>query len=136
MLEHLFKFPIVMIDGDNEERKTRQNDILSSDDEIEYDIIIGEAEYPYTDIIGLEDKWLPSKDSFDKARDGKFEACVVRFANVGFLLVPWTKKKFKEQLAKFAETYEKTNQKQVGTIKVKHISLEEAKKLLGDGKGE
>ena len=38
--------------------------------------------------------------------DGKFDACIVKFASVGQLLVPWTKNKFKAEIAKFAEQYE------------------------------
>jgi len=110
MIKELFRFPIVMIDGDNEERKSAENKLLGRVSEDvppeEYDMVFGEAEYPYWDFVGVEDRWLPSKTSLEKAMDGKFEACIVRFANVGQLLVPWTRKKFKAEIAKFAEQYE------------------------------
>ena len=105
MIKELFKFPIVMIDGDNEEKKLEENE-LTGRKESDYDMIFGEAEYPYFDFVGIEDRWLPSTDSLHKAMDGKFDACIVKFASVGQLLVPWTKKKFKVEIAKFAEQYE------------------------------
>ena len=50
MLEHLFRFPIVMIDGDNEARKIRNQqkygDLPGDPEEEDYDIIFREAEYP------------------------------------------------------------------------------------------
>lgn len=109
MINELFKFPIVMIDGDNEERKSAENRLLGKGDDegrTDYDIIIGEAEYPYYDFIGIEDRWLPQKRSLNKAITGKFDACGVRFVNAGYLLVPWNKEKFKEAIRKFAEEYE------------------------------
>jgi len=109
MMNELFNFPIVMIDGDNEERKSAEDRLLgrvSNDEPTEYDMIFGEAEYPYFDFVGIEDRWLPSKESVEKAIDGKFDACIVRFASVGQLLVPWSRKKFKAEIAKFAEQYE------------------------------
>ena len=45
-LEKLFLFPIVMVDGDNEDRKARTSDGLGLDNEQEIDLIIGEAECP------------------------------------------------------------------------------------------
>lgn len=117
MLNELFAFPIVMIDGDNEERKLekkiKDKDLMGDvEDEEGYDMIFGEAEYPYWDFVGIEDRWLPSEESFDKALEGKFEACIVRFLHAGQLLVPWSKKKFKTELAKFAEQYEEANPRQ------------------------
>ena len=79
---------------------------VSNDEPTEYDMIFGEAEYPYFDFVGIEDRWLPSKESVENAIDGKFDACIVRFASVGQLLVPWSRKKFKAEIAKFAEQYE------------------------------
>ena len=109
MMKELFKFPIVMIDGDNEERKLKSPEyrLLGKDEEpVEYDMIFGEVEYPYFDFVGIEDRWLPTPESVKKAIDGKFDACIVRFASVGQLLVPWSRKKFKAEITKFAEQYE------------------------------
>ena len=58
MIKELFKFPIVMIDGDNEEKKLEENE-LTGRKESDYDMIFGEAEYPYFDFVGIEDRWLP-----------------------------------------------------------------------------
>lgn len=101
-LRNLFKFPTVMVDGENEERKQSKMDMMGEGD-MEYDILYGEAEYPYFDFIGVEDRWLPTKQSFEKAMDGRFEACGVRFMNVGERLVPWSKKKFKAELQRFID---------------------------------
>jgi hypothetical protein len=107
MINQLFRFPIVMVDGDNEEKKTRTQRIMGKEDEeYDMDMVFGEAEYPYYDFIGMEDRWLPSHTSLTKALDGDFDACVVRFMNVGQLLVPWSRKKFKAAITKFAQEYE------------------------------
>ena len=125
-----------MIDGDNEQRKLEDKEKLnlpSEDDYDEYDILY-EAEYPYWDVIGLEDRWLPSKESFEKAMNGRFDACIVRFVNVGQLLVPWTRKKFKAELLKFHEEYtaNMAPQKEQKVIHVKTISPEQYKKITGE----
>lgn len=143
MMNELFTFPIFMVDGDNEEkkleRKMRNEDLLGdveTEDE-ELDIIYGEAEYPYWDFIGIEDRWLPTDDSFKKALDGKFEACMVRFLHVGALLVPWTKRKFKAELAKFSEEYEKANpkpEKQPTQLRIMTLTPEQFEKATEHGK--
>lgn len=146
MIDELFKFPIVMIDGDNEERKNKDKQRFGEmpntdeEEEGEYDMVFGEAEYPYWDFIGIEDRWLPSKESLQKALEGRFEACIVRFANVGQLLVPWTKKKFKSEIQKFGDEYEiahppKETQK-VGPqpIRILNLTAEEYKKMIDGSK--
>lgn len=143
MLDEFFTFPIVMIDGENEERKqqnkTRFGDLPSGEEEDEeYDMVFGEAEYPYWDFIGCEDRWLPSKESLDKAIGGRFDACIVRFVNVGQLLVPWSKKKFKAELVKFANEYEIKHPPKVQErkeLKILTLSPEQFKKATEDGKG-
>jgi hypothetical protein len=139
MLDELFNFPIVLIDGDNEDRKQenklRLGDITplnqEGEAEDEYDMIFGEAEYPYWDLVGIEDRWLPSEESLDKALRGRFEACLVRFSHVGQLLVPWTKKKFKAEITKFAEKYKEENpSKDKG--RVLQLNIEQYKELLKD----
>jgi hypothetical protein len=143
MLDELFTFPIVMIDGDNEERKMRNKPDLglpsvSDDDEEEYDMVFGEAEYPYWDFIGVEDRWLPSTESFKKALEQKFEGCIVRFLHAGQLLVPWSKKKFKAEIKRFQETYElahppKQAEKPKTAIPVMTITPDQYKKIMEDG---
>lgn len=110
MLNELFEFPIVMIDGKAEQEKAKHNRIMGKGDDdgysTDYDMIFGKVEYPYYDFIGIEDRWLPNKKSLARAIDGEFDACAVRFVNVGELMVPWPRKKFKEKLLKFAQDYE------------------------------
>lgn len=138
MLDQLFKFPIVMIDGDNEERKIKEKlrfgDIPNTEGEEQgdYDMVFGEAEYPYWDLIGIEDRWLPSRESFIKAMNGQFEGCIVRFVNAGQLLVPWTRKKFKAALLKFAEEYTEAHPpKDQRVVKIKTLTAEEYKNITG-----
>jgi hypothetical protein len=97
MLDTLFKFPIVMVDGDNEEKKHK----LGLPNEEAVDIITGEAECPYYDLISITDRWLPTEDSFQNAMEGTFDACYVIFGASGSFVVPWNKEKFKEEYRKF-----------------------------------
>lgn len=134
MLEQLFKFPVVMIDGDNEERKMKDSQKygdLPSQPEEDYDIIYGEAEYPYWDFIGIEDRWLPNRESINRAMTipPLFDACIVKFLNVGQLLVPWSKKTFKAKLIKFIEDYKAKQPESERLVKIKTISAEEYKKI-------
>lgn len=140
-MRELFKFPIVMIDGDNEERKSASNRLMGmgiGEEGVpdEYDIIYGEAEYPYWDFIGIEDRWIPSKASAENAMNGKFDACFVKFANVGHILVAWPRKKFKAELKKFIEEYEKEEKekKEKETenreIRVINLTAEELSNLM------
>jgi hypothetical protein len=100
ILDELFKFPIIMTDRDNEEKKgTLYNNGGSAD------MVIGEAEYPYFGLVGLSDRWKLDEESFTRAlEDGKFNACYATFNNVGTFLVPWTKEKFKTEYRKFVST--------------------------------
>ncbi len=60
---------------------------------------------------------------------GKFEGCIVRFVNAGQLLVPWTKRKFKAELLKFADEYNANNPpKEQRVLKIKTLTPEEYKK--------
>jgi hypothetical protein len=137
MLNALFTFPVVNIDGDNEERKLKENDLLG-DAEVPYDMVFGEAEYPYWDFIGIEDRWLPTTESFNKALDGRFEACMVRFLHAGQLLVPWTRKKFKAEISKFAEEFEASNPQEGGKraeLRIMTLTPEQYKKATEDEEG-
>ncbi len=145
MLEHLFKFPAVMIDGDNEARKLRDQQKFGdlpgepTQEEDDYDIIFGEVEYPYWDFIGIEDRWLPRKESIEKAlHEGVFDACLVKFVNVGQILVPWSKAKFKKTIIKFMEEYKASQpeQPQQRVVKIKTLSADEYKRITEDGKSE
>jgi len=96
-----------MVDGENEEKKEEEKkrfgEILGQgDDSYEYDIIYGEASYPYFDFIGFEDRWLPTQRSLQRALKQKFDACIVRFDNAGQFLVPMSKEKFKQKIDEFS----------------------------------
>jgi hypothetical protein len=104
MLDTLFKFPIIMVDGDNEEKKLNRKESLALDDEEELDIIIGEAECPYYDFLAITDRWTPGQEGLERALQGKFDACHVIFGSSGSYIVPWTKAKFKEEYKSFVDT--------------------------------
>lgn len=110
-IKDLFTFPIVMVDGENEERKEKDRDRLGDipgqdDSDTEYDIVEGEARYSYHDYIGAEDRWLPTQKSLRRALRKKFDACIVRFDNIGQFLVPLTKEEFEEKIQAFADSRE------------------------------
>src|SRR6187402_1804760 len=101
ILDELFKFPIIMTDRDNEEKKG----LYGGDGSKEADMIFGEAEYPYFGLVGLSDRWLLKEESFNDAlENSRFDACYATFNNVGTFLVPWTKEKFKKEYRKFVST--------------------------------
>lgn len=103
MLDKLFKFPTIAVDSRNEENRENRK-VLGLPDEDETDYIIVESEYLWFDFIGIGDRWLPTKESFERARNGNFEACTVTINNIGTLLVPWNKEKFKAKFKKFVDT--------------------------------
>ena len=118
MTEDLFTFPIVMVDGENEERKEKNNNLYGKEDEPEYDIVYGEAAYPYYDFVGFEDRWLPTQRSLQRALKQKFDACIVRFANIGQFLVPMNKSDFRTQIEEFADQREKMPEEKEGKVTV------------------
>jgi len=126
-LDHLFSFPIVMIDGDNEEKKSEDSMKLglSIDDE-DVDIIIGQSECPYYDFISVTDRWLPTEESFQNALNRKFDACGVLFANSGTFICPWPREKFKKELKKFIDKQPKEDDE----IKVMTLTKSEAEGFL------
>ena len=125
MTDDLFTFPIVMVDGENEEKKEKEQERFGDlipgkeKDPIEYDIVYGEASYPYFDFVGFEDRWLPTQRSLHRALKQKFDACIVRFANIGQFLVPMTKEKFKEMINEFAQTREKGEEEKTNVTVLK-----------------
>lgn len=113
MTEDLFTFPIVMVDGENEEKKEEEKQRFGTlpgqtEEPYEYDIIYGEAAYPYFDFLGFEDRWLPTQRSLQRALKQKFDACIVRFEGAGQFLVPMSKEKFKQKIDEFATERKKT----------------------------
>ena len=92
-----FRFPLVMIDHDYEEKK-------EEGEEITY--IIGESEVCLDDtVLRIEDRWLPSTESFEKAQDGDFEACEVLFERSGRFNIAWRKDVFKKLYEKHKLKY-------------------------------
>lgn len=123
IIDDLFTFPIVMVDGENEEQKKEEKERkkglgIHDDDEEEYDIIYGEACYPYYDFRGFEDRWLPTQRSLEKAIEGKFDSCLVRFDNSGSYLVPLSKEKFLRQISSFIK---KREDDKVEELKTGHL---------------
>lgn len=106
MLDSLFKFPIVTVDGLNEEKKAIQAEKMNLDEQ-EVDMVIGEAECPYYDFLSISDRWLPTKESFQNALEGNFDACYVSFNSSGSFIVPWNKEIFKTELKKFMDALPK-----------------------------
>lgn len=102
-LDHLFTFPIIMVDGNNEDRKHEQGERLGLDTSDEVDLIEGEASIPYYDFISISDRWLPTDASLQNALNGKFDACGVLFAHSGTFIVPWSKGKFISKLKRFMQ---------------------------------
>lgn len=105
MLEKLFKFPVIVLDGDKEEKKHERIERLGlpSEDEEPVRIITAEIEVPYFDFVSVMDRWLPTDDSYEKALNGEFDACWVVFLHSGGFLVPWNKSKFKREYKKFVD---------------------------------
>ena len=106
MLDSLFKFPIVNVDGLNEEKKAIQAEKMNLYEQ-EVDMVIGEAECPYYDFLSISDRWLPTKESFQNALEGNFDACYVLFNSSGSFIVPWNKEIFKTELKKFMDALPK-----------------------------
>lgn len=140
MLDRLFKFPVILVDVDNEEKKQKDIDRLAlpGAQEREYDIIYGEAEYPFHEFVGVEDRWIPNKESMQKAMEGDFEACVVKFLNIVPQLVPWPKEKFKAEISKFVEEYNEKKAKEAAEVKqpemrIIQITPEQLQELFHNG---
>jgi hypothetical protein len=100
-LDDMFKFPIIMINGDEEEERLRNGESIDNPD-----IIIGTCEQPYYDLCGIKDAWKIGTDSHARAVQGKFDACMVTFERGGTYIVPWTRSKFKQEYYKFLKTKE------------------------------
>lgn len=120
-LDNLFTFPIVMVDGENEERK---EELYGKNNPVDYEIIYGEASLPYYDFIGVEDRWLPTQESLQKAKRGRFDACIVRFSNTDPYLVPMKKSKFLDIIKSFSEDRDKINEERALETKITMIKLD------------
>lgn len=133
MSDKLFCFPFLMVYKEEDDEKNKILGLPSNEEE--RIIIRGEAEYPYYDFIGVEDRWVPTKESLENATNGEFDACVVKFANVPQMLVPWTKAKFKREYDKFVEVVKSRNEEQSTILAVSQEQLAEIfKSQQNDGK--
>lgn len=106
MLDKLFKFPIIMIDGNKEDEQPRftDPDLQKLTGENDLELVFGEAECPYDDFLCIADRWLPNDNSYNMAlNDRKFDACQVSFDKSGTYIVPWSKERFKKELKKFVD---------------------------------
>lgn len=103
MLDKLFKFPIVLIDGSKEEENEEYKRLTGKEIDGEIELIYSEQECPYWDFLCVGDRWLPSEDSYDRALNGKFDACSVTFNRCGTFVVPLPKEQFKKKLQLFIE---------------------------------
>lgn len=130
ILDEMFKFPCVMVDGDNEQAKRSLYGGSSAEPQL--DIVIGEASYPYFMLIGLKDAWMPTDESFQNALgDGRFDACLATFVNIGSVLVPWSKTKFEKEYRKFVDTVKKSSK-----VQIIELTPEELKELRDDAERE
>jgi len=137
--DDLFTFPIVMVDGENEERKEKDKDLFGKqDEEPEYDIVYGEASYPFYDFKGFEDRWLPTQQSLRKALKQKFDACIVRFDGIGQFLVPMPKERFKELIEDFAKSRSVEDPEVKKNVTVLKFGIDDIAHLIkkADEKGE
>lgn len=103
VLEELISFPIVMVDLATEEKKEKESSLFNSQEAVDIDMIYGEAQVPFWDFLCINDRWLPTQDSIDNARSGKFDACSVSFKFSGTYCVPWSKAKFMKHLSEFVD---------------------------------
>lgn len=123
-LDHLFTFPIIMVDGDNEDKKYEEHEKLGMGGDDDPDIIEDEACIPYYDFVSVSDRWQPTSVSLNKAMSGKFDACGVLFAHSGTFIVPWTKERFIKEMKKFIEKLPKEE------IRVVQLSKEGAQEFI------
>ncbi len=105
ILDDLFTFPIIMVDGEKEEQKEKASEMLALSNDNSVDIIEGQAECPYDDFLSISDRWLPTDDSYNRAlNEGIFDACQVTFSQSGSYVVPWNKERFKKKLQEFIDS--------------------------------
>lgn len=129
--DKLFKFPIMMVDSEEEEKRKKLGFSITGDDDPE--IIYGEAEYPYYDFVGVEDRWIPNSVSLEAAKEGNFSACVVKFNNLPLMLVPWPKAKFKKEYIEFVNhiIQKEKEEEQKQDVKMIYLTPEHLKKIFG-----
>ncbi len=130
-MSKLFKFPIVMIDARKEDSSRSLG--LTALDSTDSEYIIGEAELPAEDFVGVLDRWLPSTESYEKAQEGEFEACFVIFAHSGSWTCAWNKDKFKRKMEDFLK---KETVPDVQTLLLNQKQIEYIMSIKDDDKKE
>jgi hypothetical protein len=133
-LKSLFPFPIVMVDLENEEKRRGSSHLYDPKNEGDPDLIYGEAEHPYFNFISVEDRWLPTMESKERAGSGVFDACSVNFANTYEKLVPWNKKYFKEQYLKFVNSLNLSKKEPEVIERILILTAEQAQSLMEEKK--
>lgn len=125
----LFKFPIVMIDGEKEEEKEKENERYALDKKEDPELIFGQAEVPYWDFLSIKDRWLPTEKSYLRAlEEGKFDACQIEFDKCGSYMSPIPKEEFKKRLENFIT---KLPQKE---LQIFQLSEEQLKNIIDANK--
>lgn len=133
ILNDLIRFPIVMLDSYHEQKREEYAKGLGLDEE-DPDIVEGEAECPYWDFLCVTDRWLPTKESFEKAKTtGEFDACTAAFSQSGIFCVPMKKKDFLKMLKEFMEKIPPVPNVMVKLTKKQMDAIE---KEMTDGKKE
>ena len=121
--EEWFKFPIIVVNREWEELERERKEKVGEEITVDFDYIVGECEVPYWDeLLHIYDVFRPSLKSFNRARDGKFNACSVSFKMAGEYTIPWTRAQFKEEYSKFLETIEE--EKEIVQIPMEELSEE------------
>ncbi len=121
ILDEMLRFPIIMIDMADEEKKEKLNQMINIEGS-DPDIIIGEAMVPYWDFMSIVDRWKPISESIELAKGGEFDACLVQFVTAGQYLVPMPKKEFLKMYTDFEvnmpkKTIVKLTKKQITDLK-------------------
>jgi hypothetical protein len=111
-----FKFPIIVVNADWEELERQKKERSGEEITADFDYIVGECEVPHYDtLLNIHDVFRPSEKSFNKAKDARFDACLVVFDIAGTFTIPWNKEKFKREYLAFLDTIkeEKTELMQI-----------------------
>lgn len=107
--EQHFRFPIILVNGIAADAEDSIKRIIGKDEEeADYpDYVIGYAKMPYKDYSHSVEMWMPTEESYLKAKDEDiFEAAIVTFDRKGSFYIPMTVKEFEASLNEFVSKYE------------------------------
>lgn len=130
-LDNLFKFPIIMIDGDKEDEKNEYKRDLNISLE-DPELIVGEVMVPHEDFLFIRDRWNLTSDSYEKALSGNFECCIVEFRECGSFIVPWKKEKFLKELNLFRQNLKPENKQDFLIVNIKDLINNDNQPSKGD----